>query len=102
MHRLIEIVIGGYLHAADVGAKTSVSCPPRINGPEAAAMTVAKRSVSSSAVSCGFCPAALSRSCTIQKENGYHTSRMEADIKKVYVHIYTCEVEMMQNKCKQP
>mmetsp|Transcript_4070 Transcript_4070/g.8872 ORF Transcript_4070/g.8872 Transcript_4070/m.8872 type:complete len:236 (-) Transcript_4070:141-848(-) len=50
-------------NAAAVGGRTSVSFPPMIHGLEEAAVTDADKSKSSSAVSWGFCPARLSRSC---------------------------------------
>jgi hypothetical protein len=43
-----------HLQAAAVGAKTSVSIPPIIKGPDAAANTDILNKPSSKAVSCGF------------------------------------------------
>jgi len=56
------------LHAAAVGARNSVSFPPNIHGPDAAATTVEDNRINSNEVSCGFCPATLSKSCTWKRE----------------------------------
>lgn len=66
-HNVILLPYAGftllYLHAAAVGGRTSVNDPPRIHGLEEAAATEPESMSNSKAVSWGFCPARLSRSC---------------------------------------
>mmetsp|Transcript_16073 Transcript_16073/g.34833 ORF Transcript_16073/g.34833 Transcript_16073/m.34833 type:complete len:321 (+) Transcript_16073:1028-1990(+) len=50
-------------NAAAVGGRTSVSCPPMIQGLDEAAVTEADSMINSRAVSCGRWPARLSSSC---------------------------------------